>query len=46
MFQLEHELQEWTKRFSRMEVMRPGDIVEIDETRTRLGWQLDVEGTQ
>ena len=31
MFQLEHALQEWTKRFSRMEVMRPSDIVELEQ---------------
>ena len=31
MFELEHELQEWTKRFSRMEVMCPGDIVELEQ---------------
>ena len=31
MFQLEHELQEWAKRFGRMEVMRSSDIEELEQ---------------
>ena len=31
MFQLEHELQEWAKRFGRMEVMRSSDVKELEQ---------------
>ena len=38
MFQLEDQLQEWKQRFCRTEVMRSGDMEELEQARLIAAW--------